>query len=319
MPAPVSVAAAAGVQDDTPASKPQPTAAVTRARRSWTGFWFLLPFLIVFLVVIIGPVLYAIWLSLFRDRLIGGTVFVGFDNYVRALTDGAFGSSLLRVIGYMAVQVPVMLLLSAGAALALDSARLHFAPVFRIVLFLPYAVPAVVAALMWGFIYGTKNGLWGDLGDITGLSLPDPLASNYVVVAIGNISTWEFVGFNMLILYSSLKLVPTERYEAATMDGAGWVRVIRHIKVPAMKNSLVLAVVFSVIGSFQLFNEPSVLKNLAPNSISSTYTPNMYAYNLSFAGQQYNFAAAISILLGIVTMIVAALIQRAGRLGEEGR
>ncbi|MGW1817525.1 carbohydrate ABC transporter permease [Streptomyces sp. NPDC002125] len=290
-----------------------------RKRSSWTGFWFVLPFLLVFLIVIVAPVLYAVVLSLFRDRLIGGTLFVGLDNYTKAFGDPDFSASLFRVAGYLVVQVPVMVLLSMGAALALDSARLYLSSVFRIVLFLPYAIPAVVAALMWGFIYGAKSGLVGNLSEYAGISLPDPLSSSYVIVAIGNIATWEFVGFNMLILYSSLQIVPKERYEAASMDGAGWVRIIRHIKIPAMRNSLLMAVVFSVIGSFQLFNEPSVLKSLAPNAISSSYTPNMYAYNLSFAGQQYNYAAAVSILLGIVTMVVAYLIQRAGSRGEESR
>ncbi|WP_129843706.1 sugar ABC transporter permease [Streptomyces sp. RFCAC02] len=302
----------------TPAATRVP-ARPSRKRRSWTGLWFVAPFLCVFLVVIVAPILYAVYLSLFRDRLIGGTIFVGADNYLKALQDPEFWSSLGRVGGYMLVQVPVMLALSVFAALALDSARLHFRPLYRIALFLPYAVPAVVAALMWGFMYGSQSGLVGDLNDLLGVVLPDPLSSSWVLVAIGNVATWEFVGFNMLILYSALQLVPRERYEAATLDGAGRVRIVRHIKLPAMKQSLVLAVVFSVIGSFQLFNEPSVLKSLAPNTISSAYTPNLYAYNLSFAGQQFNYAAAISILIGLITMIVAYVIQYFGTRREGAR
>ncbi len=289
------------------------------ARRDWTGLWFVMPFLLVFLFVLVAPVLYAIYLSLFQDRLIGGTTFVGLDNYKTALSDGQLWHSLLRIVVYLVVQVPVMLALSTIAALAIDSARLYLSSLFRITLFLPYAVPAVVAALMWGFMYGAQSGLVGNLNSDLHLGIPDPLSGGYVLAAIGNIATWEFVGYNMLIMYSALQLVPKERYEAAEIDGAGWVRVIRHIKVPAMKQSLMLSVVFSVIGSFQLFNEPSVLKTLAPNTISSGYTPNMYAYNLSFAGQQFNYAAAISIVIGVITMLVAYLIQLGGARREGTR
>ncbi|MDT0267521.1 sugar ABC transporter permease [Streptomyces sp. DSM 44915] len=302
-----------------PAEAADPLPGTRRQRRRLTGLWFVAPFAAVFLLVIIAPIGYAIYLSLFRDRLVGGTIFVGLDNYLKALDDPAFWDSVLRVAGYMAVQVPVMLALSLLAALALDSARLYFTPLYRIALFLPYAIPAVVAALMWGFMYGTDSGLIGNLNSSLGLDLPDPLSGNYVLAAIGNVATWEFVGFNMLILYSALQLVPRERYEAATIDGAGWVRVIRHIKLPAMRPSLVLATVFSVIGSFQLFNEPSVLKTLSPNTISTSYTPNLYAYNLSFAGQQFNYAAAISILIGVITMTVAFVIQFLGTRREATR
>jgi multiple sugar transport system permease protein len=215
------------------------------------------------------------------------------------------------------VQVPIMLALSLFAALALDSARLRWPALFRITLFLPYAVPSVVAALMWGFIYGTDFGLVGNLNSFFGLSLPDPLSSNLVLAAMGNIATWAFLGYNMLIMYSALRTVPKELYEAADIDGAGSFQVIRAIKLPALRSAFVVALIFSVIGSFQLFNEPNVLRTLAPNTIATNFTPNMYAYNLSFAGQQFNYAAAIAIVMGIITMIVAYVVQTVGVRKED--
>ncbi|SEE77931.1 carbohydrate ABC transporter membrane protein 1, CUT1 family [Ruania alba] len=273
----------------------------------------------VFVVVMAAPVVYAIYLSLFQTRLIGGTAFVGLANYLDALQDPTFHTALLRVIGYLLVQVPVMLVLAAIAALAIDSARLYLSSVFRITIFLPYAVPAVVATLMWGFMYGTRYGLIGNLNDAFGWSLPNPLSASWVIVAIGNIAVWSYVGYNMLILYSALQLISKDLYEAAEIDGAGTFRVIRAIKLPAMRPSLVVCIVFSVIGSFQLFNEPNVLKTLAPNAIASGYTPNMYAYNLAFAGQQSSYAAAIAIVLGIVTVVVAYIVQAVGMRREGTR
>jgi multiple sugar transport system permease protein len=128
-------------------------------RRRWTGWGFVGPFLVVFAFALVAPIGYAIYMSLFREQLIGGNSFVWFDNYRQALTDPQFWASVRRVALFLVVQVPVMLALALLAALALDSARLRWAAFYRLSIFLPYAVPAVVASLMWGFVYGSQFGL----------------------------------------------------------------------------------------------------------------------------------------------------------------
>ncbi|HTJ31887.1 MAG TPA: sugar ABC transporter permease [Dactylosporangium sp.] len=266
----------------------------------------------VFALVFLAPIGYSIYLSLFRTRLIGGTTFVGAQNYADALSDAQFWSAFGRVALFLAVQVPIMLFVALLLALAIDSGRLYGAGFFRISVFLPYAVPAVVATLLWGFMYGTRFGLVGNLQDRLGATLPDPLSPKYVLAAIGNVVTWEFVGYNMLILYSALRVVNPALYEAAAIDGAGQFRIIRAIKLPALRAPLLIATIFSIIGSFQLFNEPSIVKTLAPNAITTYFTPNLYAYSLSFSGQQYNYAATVAIIMGVLTMIVAYAVQLRG-------
>ncbi|MEU6823330.1 sugar ABC transporter permease [Streptomyces atriruber] len=285
---------------------------VRRTRRSWTGWGFIGPFALVFALVFLAPIAYSVYLSLFQDRLIGGTTFVGLDNYQRALQDHEFWEGVGRVGLFLAVQVPIMLSIALLVALALDSGRLYGKSFFRIAIFLPYAVPAVVAALMWGFLYGTRFGLVGDLNDALSTALPDPLSPDLVLASIGNIVTWEFAGYNMLIFYSALRVIPTSLYEAAEIDGAGQLRVITAIKLPAIRGALAIATIFSVIGSFQLFNEPSILQNLAPNAITTSYTPNLYTYSLSFNGQQQNYAATVAIVMGLITMVVAYVVQLRG-------
>jgi multiple sugar transport system permease protein len=286
----------------TPAARPKADAApspagggapIRRDKRRWTGWGFVLPFLAVFLVVLVAPVVYAIYLSLFQEKMIGGNAFVGIANYAQALSDPNFWDALGRVALFLVVQVPIMLIIALVAALALDSARLHLTSFFRIAIFLPYAVPAVVAALMWGFIYGNRFGLVGNLEDLTGWALPDLLSQGWILASIGNIVTWEFVGYNMLLFYAAL-------------------RIVKNIKLPAIRGAIVIGIIFSIIGSFQLFNEPNILQTLAPNSISTYFTPNMYAYNLSFAGQQFNYSAAIAIIMGVLTMVVAYVVQLVG-------
>ncbi|MEV8332667.1 sugar ABC transporter permease [Streptomyces niveus] len=287
-----------------------------RSRRSWTGWGFIGPFVLVFALVFLAPIVYSVYLSLFRDQLIGGTTFVGLDNYEQALKDDQFWASLGRVSLFLAVQVPVMLGISLLIALALDSGRLYGKDFFRIAIFLPYAVPAVVATLMWGFMYGTRFGLVGDINEAFGITLPDPLSTDLVLASIGNIVTWEFVGYNMLIFYAALRVIPHSLYEAAEIDGAGQFRVITAIKLPAIRGALVIATIFSIIGSFQLFNEPNILRQLARNAITTDYTPNFYTYSLSFNGQQHNYSAAVAIIMGLITMVIAYVVQLRGMRKE---
>ncbi|WP_214409716.1 carbohydrate ABC transporter permease [Sphaerisporangium fuscum] len=273
------------------------------------GYAFFLPFFAVFLVTVVAPLAYAVYLSLFQDRLIGGTVFSGLANYTRALSDALFGAGLLRVALFLVVQVPVMLLISLLCALAIDSGRLRWPSLFRVTIFMPYAVPAVVAALMWGYMYGDRFGLAGQIGRGLGVALPDLLSRSWMLASIGNMVTWEYVGYNMIILYAALRAVPEELYEAAEMDGAGAIRTAWSIKLPALRPALLVATIFSIIGSFQLFNEPNILQTLAPAVITTSYTPNMYAYNLAFNGQQFNYSAAVAVVLGLVTIVVAYAVQ----------
>jgi len=270
-----------------------------------SGYLFILPFLVVFVAMLVVPLVYAAYLSLFREQLIGGTVFAGFDNYTRALSDERLIGGVLRVALFFVIQVPIMLALSLAAALAIDSGLLRFAKTFRLGIFVPYAVPAVVATLMWGYLYGPDFGPFAQLFEKLGMAAPQFLSEDNMLASMANIVTWEFVGYNMIILYAALRGIPHDLYEAAAVDGAGAWRIARSIKLPALRPALLLCLIFSVIGAFQLFTEPQLLQRLAPSVIDSAYTPNLYAYTLAFTGQEVNYAAAVSFLLGLVIIIAS--------------
>lgn len=280
------------------------------------AYLFVTPFFLIFLAMIVTPLVYSGYLSFFREQLIGGDAFVGFENYADALQDSAFMSGVLRVLRFFLLQVPIMLALSVLFALVLDSGRLRLQRFVRLSIFVPYAVPSVIAALMWGYLYGPDFGPFAQLAEALGGSAPRFLSNQWALASIANIVTWGFVGYNMIILYAALRSIPTELYEAARIDGAGEVRIARSIKLPAIRPALVLTLIFSVIGSFQLFNEPSLLQNLAPTVISNAYTPNLYAYNLAFVNQEINYAAAIAFLLGFVIMIVSYVVQLSSQRRE---
>jgi multiple sugar transport system permease protein len=276
-----------------------------RLRHQFIGYAFVAPFMVVFVAMLVVPLGYALYLSLFRQRLIGGTVFAGLDNYRSALSDSLLWHGVGRTGKFLVMQVPVMIGLALCCALALDSGRLALARLVRLGIFLPFAVPSVVAALMWGYLYGPNFGPFAQLAKKLGFGAPGFLTDSWMLGSLANIVTWEFTGYNMIILYAALQAIPPELYEAARMDGAGPIRTAWSIKLPSIRPALLLTVVFSIIGTFQLFNEPNIMATIAPTVIGTSYTPNLYAFNLAFVNQEINYSAAVSFALGFVILVAS--------------
>lgn len=268
-----------------------------------------LPFLVVFFAMLIAPLGYSGYLSLFSRRLVGGEVFVGLSNYAKAVSDPAFQHGLGRVVLVLLVQVPIMLGTALFLALALDSGKVVGRTPIKLLVFLPHAVPGVVATLMWGYLYGGDFGVIAQTFRALGAVPPNLLADGTALGSIMNVVTWEYIGYNMIIMYAALRAVPVELYEAAEIDGAGAWRTAWSIKIPAILPAIFLTLIFSVIGSFQLFNEPNLLAPLAPNVIDTAYTPNLYAYNLAFVNQDLNYASAVAFLLGVTIMGISYVVQ----------
>jgi multiple sugar transport system permease protein len=175
----------------------------------------------------------------------------------------------------------------------------------------------VVATLMWGYLYGPDFGPFAQLADLIGIPKPPFLEKHFVLYSIINVVNWEFIGYNMIIIYAALRSIPTDLYEAARVDGASETRIAWSIKIPAVRPAIILTIIFSVIGTFQLFNEPNLLRILTPNAINTSYTPNLYAYSLAFVNQDANYAAAIAFLLGIVIMALSYAVQLSNQRKEK--
>ncbi|HYY09841.1 MAG TPA: sugar ABC transporter permease [Kineosporiaceae bacterium] len=274
---------------------------------------FLLPFTVPFVLLYLVPVGYAVQQSLLGTRRTGGlyghreTVFVGLDQYRRALGDGDFLAGVVRVLLFAAVQIPVMLGLALLLALLLDGAAARWKGLHRLALFLPYGNPGVIAAIMWAYLYDPRLSPVTDVAARVGLH-PDFLGSDHVLWAVANVVTWGWTGYNMLILFAALQALPQDLYEAAALDGAGPVRTALQIKVPLIAPAIVLTVVFAVIGTLQLFTEPAVLRTIT-TSITSSYTPNLSAYSAASAND-YPYASAMSVLLALVTCVLSFTVLR---------
>jgi multiple sugar transport system permease protein len=269
-------------------------------RRQRYGWLFVAPFAVIFLLFLVLPLAYALWLSLHSSTLVGGNKFVGLANYVTAVTDQLFIGSVLRVLEYVVILIPIQMILAIAAALVLDTLTSRFSRFARVMMFVPYAIPVVVGAIMWGFLYSPD---FGPLKEILGSAAPNLLTSSTIYFALTNVVTWGISGYYMVIVYSALQAIDPTIYEAALLDGANRIQTAFRIKIPMISSSLVLIIVFALIGTLQFFTEPSVLQGVSNGAITNSYTPNMYAYNVAFQYNQFNYASAISFLLGLVIFI----------------
>jgi len=281
--------------------------------RSKTAPWILLaPFLVVFIGTMIVPIVMAIgysFSSVERSGLLGeGGItnsFAGFDNYVKALSNVNFVESIGRMILFGIVQVTVMIVAAVILALLLESASAKWPGFFRATYFLPYGIPGVIATILWSFLYIPGLSPIVDVLQMVGLDV-DFLGPNAVLWSIANIVTWTYTGYNMLIIIAQLKAIPGELYEAAKIDGAGAVRVATSIQLPLIRPAVMLTVIFSIIGTLQLFAEPRLLQTMS-SGITSEYTPNMSAYAFAFQYNDIGMAAAQAVIIAVSAFLLSAI------------
>lgn len=285
-------------------------------RNRWAPWIFVTPALLFFAAFLLIPIGYAIFLSFRGSRIDGGgafgrrvETFVGLDNYSAALTDPEFAAGMGRVLIYGAITIPTVLGLALLFALLLDRPRVAGTAFSRTAIFLPYAVPGVIASLLWGFIYLPSTSPISYLVRQFGGSSIDFLSTPALYFSIANIALWTGVGFNMIIIYTSLRSIPTEIYEAARIDGANENKIALRIKIPLVLPALVLTGLFSVIGTFQLYSEPATLRPMA-NMISWTWVPLMKIYQEAFMNDNLGAAAAASVVLALGTLGLSLLILK---------
>jgi multiple sugar transport system permease protein len=273
---------------------------------------FVAPAVAMFVLTLLIPIGYTLYLSLEKTQVSGlglgagarKQVFAGLSNYSAALTDHPFLSSLLRVLAYSLVLVPVMLGLALLFALLLDARRVKFQRFARLSIFLPYAVPTVIGSLLWGFLYLPTVSPFPAILARLGLSMPGLFAPHTVLFSVANIGVWGGTGFNMIVMYTALRAVPSELYEAARIDGASQLQIALRIKIPMIAPALVLTGVFSIIATLQVFNEPETLLPLT-NTISLDWMPLMRVYDLAFNYNNIYGAAALALLIAAVMFLLS--------------
>ncbi|WP_232666312.1 carbohydrate ABC transporter permease [Pseudonocardia sp. TRM90224] len=288
-------------------------AGAPRRRGSALPYVLVAPAVLLFLGFVVAPAGYALVLSVQSRKVSGGLlgtgttmVFSGLANYQAVLGDVELWRSALRMLLVAAIAIPGTVGLALLFALMLDVPRTRLARFSRLAIFVPYAVPGVIATLMWGFLYlPATSPIGGDSIDFF-----SPVG---VFGSVANIAVWGAAGFNMIVIFTALRALPPEIYEAARLDGCSELQMALRIKVPLVRPAVVMCSLFSALAALQLFNEPNTLRPLS-NAISSTWVPLMKIYNDAFVDADLPRAAATSVVFTVIALgvsfVAARLIQR---------
>ena len=289
-----------------------------RRRRRGTAapYVFLFPAVVLYVCFLLVPILYSIFLSFRGLRLVSGgafghrqETFIGLGNYATALTDPEFLAGFRRLAIYGIIAVPLTLGLALLFALLLDLGAARAKRFSRTAIFIPYAVPGVVASLMWGFMYLPVTSPFSYITEKLGWGTIPFLENPEIFSSVANIAIWSGVGFNMIILYTSLRGIPTDILDSALMDGANEWQIAARIKIPLVAPALVLTGLFALIGTLQVYGEPTTLRPMT-NAITQTWVPLMTIYRDAFIRDNLSLAAASSVVLALGTLVVSVVLLR---------
>jgi multiple sugar transport system permease protein len=282
-----------------------------------TPYLFIGPFYLLYVLFMVIPIGAAITLSLTEWVGLGLPDFVGLRNYVHLFQDASFatalGNSLVYTLAAVVVIVPCALLI----AQALNVKGLRFRDMFRVAFFVPMVLSPIVIALVYSLIFDTDYGILNVvLNSLFGTPrvdwLGDPVLARLVIAFV---LLWRTVGYLTIFFLAALQNVPGELYEAASLDGAGRLRVFFAVTLPGIKPISSFVIVTSFISAAQLFDEPYLLTKGGPGE--STLSIAMFIYRAAFERQQFGYAAAAGVILFIVVFAVSQVLNRLLGIGRD--
>ena len=292
-------------------------------RRRNAGWWFAAPALAVIVVFFVAPVLAGFAMSLTDFDIyaladLSNLRVVYLRNYVELLQRPLFWKALANTIYFVGVGVPLSLALSLGAALLLDSPAARFQPFFRTALFAPVVTTVVAVAVIWRYLFATRNGFLNYALGAFGIAPIDWLGDpHFAMPAIIVFAVWKNFGYNMIILLAGLQNIPRDLYESARIDGASAFARFRYVTLPMLSPLLTIVAILTVAGYFQLFAEPYVMTQGGP--LQSTTSILYFMYEEGFKWWNLGNASAVAFMLFLLIFAVTLLQLRQARRSESWR
>jgi ABC-type sugar transport system permease subunit len=288
---------------------------MTRREARW-GLLFLTPWVIGFLGFTLFPMVATLAFSFSNINLAQEEPlrFVGIANYQTLVNDSQVWESLLVTLKFAVLALPVGVILPLAVALLLNSKSLKGSGIFRVLFFMPYVVPFIAGVLIWQGMLSTDTG-WINifLHQIGIQDAPNWLNdSGWIYPALVFISVWG-IGGGIIINLAGLRGVPSELYDAARIDGAGWWGQLRHVTLPMMSPVIFYALILGVVELFQYFLVPLVVKNGTGEPGGTTFFFNLYLYKNFFTFQNMSYGAALAWLLFALILIVTVILFRTSR------
>ena len=286
----------------------------------WAYIFLALP-LIFYVGLRIWPAFQSFYLSLFNWHVDPEQrVFLGASQYRDMLADSRLHRALLNTLLYTAIIVPAQLFLGIGIAMLLNSVK-RFQPLFRAIYFSPYVTPAAAVAWVWGWMYSVNFGVinnaiieWGIFWEERGINWltidPQPFLTSpkQALVAVAAVVIWQNLGFQVVIFLAGLKGIPQMFYEAARIDGANRWQLFRSITFPLLNPVIVFSLIISTIASLQLFDQVVNINFTDQGGpLNSTLTIALYMYQEAFSRFRLGYAAAVTVLLFFLILVVTLL------------
>jgi multiple sugar transport system permease protein len=268
---------------------------------------FLAPFVVLYLLFIIGPALYGLLMSFFHSSLVrpGLSGFAGLSNYAEALSSSDFWSALWHTLWFTILTTPPLIVLGFVFALLADRVgRARW--FFRLAFFAPYVMPSAVVALIWLWLYTPGLGLIEAGLNWIGITAPNWLGDpNWAMPSLALTTVWWTLGFNFVLYLAGLQEIPRELYEAASIDGSGPWQQIRYITIPLLARTTTLVAVLQVIASLKVFDQMYIMTQGGPNFATRSIL--QYVYDEGFTNFRVGYASAVSILFFLVVLAVSAV------------
>ncbi|TYB82682.1 MAG: sugar ABC transporter permease [Kosmotoga sp.] len=288
-----------------------------RTRKVFLGILFLSPVLVMVSIFFLYPLFRVVLMSFQKWQVLGGSEFIGFENYTEALSDNEFWKSLWNTTIYAAIVTPMIFLPAVFLATALKktSKKTNF---FRTVYFLPYAISFVAASYMWKWIYNDMYGLL-NYALISMNLINQPVNwlggtwSARIMVSI--MVAWKTLGFSMIIIIAGLQGISPALYEAARIDGAKKWQEFRYITLPLLRPTIILALIISVAGSFKAFDHFYIMTQGGP--LKTTQTIVMYINKVAFEYYDLGLGAAISVIFLGILLFISYMQLKAGGFSNE--
>ena len=285
-------------------------------REALYGYLFIAPWIIGFLWFVLGPMIASLGftftnLSLAQEEPLG---FVGLRNFQTLLGDKQAWDALAVTIRFALIQLPIILTLPFLLAIGLNARYLRGASAFRVLFFLPYVVPFVSGVLIWGGMLNSESG-WVNIAlEAIGVSEPPNWlnATGWVYPALVMIGIWG-IGAGIIVNLAGLRAIPTELYDAAKIDGAGFWSALRHVTLPMMSPVIFYTLVLAIVDVLQYFLVPLVINNGTGEPGGQTFFFNLYLYKNFFTYQNMAYGATLAWLLFLVTLVVSLVVFRSSR------
>jgi multiple sugar transport system permease protein len=270
--------------------------------RDWRGLLFVAPFLLLYSIILIFPLLRGMWLSLNQVDLFGAGHFVGAGNYARLLDDPVFGTAMVNTFKVTLMVVPVLTVLALAIAIALNRAG-GGAAILRGIFFSSAVLSVTIVTLIWRFVLAPDAGLLGEAWQAAGWD-PLPFLSDpqLVLPALAITTIWWSLGLPMLLFLAGLQQIPQDMYEAAALDNAGRWTTFWRITLPALRRTLVLVVMLQTAAQLQMFGQSQLMTGGGPSGASRTAV--LFLFETAFGRWELGYAAAAAEVLFLIILAV---------------